>query len=120
MDGDPVRDASHLAGDDPVTRLERLRTEGDDPVVETGRLIRRSPRRSVSTPGRSTAGRRGGGATGWSRPVGRARAEGRMREAERAGLERLRREMSEENKRIRETGRERDAGWRTRVRTVRR
>ncbi|WOX15974.1 hypothetical protein [Streptomyces sp. N50] len=43
------------------------------------------------------------------RPAEPAPSGGRMREAERAELERLRREMSEKNKRIRELEMERDA-----------
>lgn len=62
----------------------------------------------MSTPGRCTAGCRGGGATvppTGPRPLPRVVE---LRDTERAELERLRREMSEKNKRIRELEMERD------------
>lgn len=48
------------------------------------------------------------GSTSSDRPVADDAGSGRMRESERAELERLRREMSEKNKRIRELEMERD------------
>jgi transposase len=64
----------------------------------------------VCIPARCTAGCRGGGATGRRRPTSlpSPHRAGRLREAERAELERLRRDAAEKNKRIRELERERD------------
>ena len=62
-------------------------------------------------PARCAAGCRGGGATGRRRPArlpSPRRSGGRLREAERAELERLRRDAAERTKRIRELEMERD------------
>ncbi|MER5689837.1 hypothetical protein [Streptomyces sp. NPDC002205] len=61
---------------------------------------------SAATAPSSSRWRRNGSASS-DRPAGPAPG-GRIREAERAELERLRREMSEKNKRIRELEMERD------------